>query len=228
MNSPSSYRHEYKYMVNDTDLAALRERLRPVMQRDAFHTESDGRYTVRSLYFDNASDQALREKLDGVDDREKFRIRFYDEDFSFIRLEKKSKRHGMCQKLSAPLKADDVRALLSGDRRFLQTSSHPLCRELFIKMTTLQLRPRTLVVYDREAYAYRPGNVRITFDSRVRSGLNTTDLFNLARPLVPVLPQGTSILEVKFDEYLPDVIRALCRLDGRLSTANSKYALCRL
>ena len=222
------YRHEYKFLINEADAAALRSRLTAFMRRDAFHMESGGRYTVRSLYFDNASDQALREKLDGVDEREKFRIRCYDEDSSFIRLEKKGKKHGLCRKVSAPMTREEVEALIAGDTAFLRAAPHPLLNELAFKMTTLQLRPRALVIYDREAYAYPAGNVRVTFDSFVRSGLNETDLFNYKLPLVRVLPAPYTILEVKFDEYLPDMVRTLCCLDARAQCACSKYALCRL
>ncbi len=226
--SSQEYRHEYKFLINEADAAALRSRLTAFMRRDAFHTESGGRYTVRSLYFDNASDQALREKLDGVDEREKFRIRCYDEDTSFIRLEKKGKKHGLCRKTSAPMTREEIEALIAGDTAFLRAASHPLLNELAFKMTTLQLRPRALVIYDREAYTYPAGNVRVTFDSRVRSGLNEIDLFNYKLPLVRVLPAPYTILEVKFDEYLPDTIRTLCHLDARVPCACSKYALCRL
>lgn len=222
------YRHEYKFLINEADAAALRSRLTAFMRRDAFHMESGGRYTVRSLYFDNASDQALREKLDGVDEREKFRIRCYDEDSSFIRLEKKGKKHGLCRKVSAPMTREEVEALIAGDTAFLRAAPHPLLNELAFKMTTLQLRPRALVIYDREAYAYPAGNVRVTFDSFVRSGLNETDLFNYKLPLVRVLPAPYTILEVKFDEYLPDMVRTLCCLDARVPCACSKYALCRI
>ena len=221
------YRHEYKFLVNDSDIVALRSRLRACMTCDA-HSENNGRYTVRSLYFDNASDLALREKLDGVDEREKFRIRCYDEDSSFIRLEKKGKKHGLCRKVSAPMTHEEVQSLIAGDNAFLRTSPHPLLNELYMKMTTLQLKPRVLVIYDREAYTYPAGNVRITFDSCVRSGLNEIDLFNYNVPLVRVLPAPYTILEVKFDEYLPDMISTLCRLDARMLCASSKYALCRI
>lgn len=222
------YRHEYKFLINESDASALKSRLAVFMRRDAFHTESGGRYTVRGLYFDNASDQALREKLCGVDEREKFRIRCYDEDTSFIRLEKKGKKHGLCRKTSAPMTQREAEALIAGDAAFLRASPHPLLNELAIKMTTLQLRPRALVVYDREAYTYPAGNVRVTFDSRVRSGLNETDLFNFNLPLVRALPAGIVILEIKFDGYLPDMVRTLCRLDARVPCACSKYALCRI
>ena len=222
------YRHEYKFIINESDVTALRSRLAACMRSDAFHAESGGRYTVRSLYFDNASDQALHEKLCGVDEREKFRIRCYDEDSSFIRLEKKGKKHGMCRKVSAPMTQREVEALIAGNHAFLRDSPHQLLNELYIKMTTLQLRPRTLVIYDREAYTYPAGNVRVTFDSRVRSGLDETDLFNFRLPLVRVLPAPYTILEVKFDAYLPDMIRTLCQLDARVPCACSKYALGRI
>lgn len=94
------FRHEYKYQISYADYYTLRSRLRTVMRQDA-HAGTEGTYRIRSLYFDNLFDKALREKLDGVDNREKFRIRYYNNDVSFIRLEKKIKQHGL-RRISRP------------------------------------------------------------------------------------------------------------------------------
>ncbi len=87
------FRHERKHYITPADHAALCQRLAPVMERDP-HAGPDGTYTVHSLYFDDWRDTALREKIDGLPRREKFRIRYYNGDLSFIRLEKKSKVRG--------------------------------------------------------------------------------------------------------------------------------------
>lgn len=91
------YRHEWKHVLNTVDLLILRQRLRAVMESDPHAV--DGRYQIRSLYFDNEEDKALREKIDGVNMREKFRIRLYNCNAAVIHLEKKSKRNGLGTKL---------------------------------------------------------------------------------------------------------------------------------
>ena len=197
------------------------------MPHDA-HAGPDGRYRIRSIYFDNVYDKALREKVDGVQKREKFRIRYYNDDLSYIVLEKKIKYNALCQKLEAVLTQEECRSILDGPAEWMLHHPSQLVRELYCKLRCQQLRPRVLVSYVREPFVCAAGNVRVTFDSRVRSGLNEIDLFNYKLPLVRVLPAPYTILEVKFDEYLPDMIRTLCHLDARVSCACSKYALCRI
>ena len=187
-----------------------------------------GKYLIRSLYFDNLSDQALREKLDGVNGREKFRIRYYNGDTSLIRLEKKSKRNGLCAKLSALLSAEEARKIVDGDLLWmLSAEDRPLLQELYCKMIDQGLAPKTIVDYTREAFVYGPGNVRVTFDYDIRTGLNSTDFLN---PDCPTVPAGDApiILEVKWDAYLPDIIRDCVQTPGRRVGAFSKYAQCRI
>lgn len=185
-----------------------------------------GRYRIRSLYFDTPQDTALREKLDGVDRREKFRIRCYNADYSLIHLEKKSKRSGLCAKESASLDAGQVRLLLEGELGWMLQSESPLVRELYTKMRTRGLRPRTLVDYTREPYVFAPGNVRVTLDYDIRTGLGCTDFLNPDCATIPASPAPV-ILEVKWDEFLPDVIRDAVRLPSRHPAAFSKYAAAR-
>lgn len=170
MELTGSCRHELKYQISPADALALKQRLGAVMKRDA-HAGADGRYMIRSVYFDNYRDKALREKIDGVQKREKFRIRYYNDDFSFITLEKKVKRNGLCMKLDAPLTAAEYRRILREPGPWMPKHPQPLVRELYCKLNTQQLRLRVLVAYVREPYVYAAGNVRVTFDSHIRTSL---------------------------------------------------------
>ena len=218
------FRHEWKHEITYPDLLTLRQRLRAVARPDR-HT-IDGKYLIRSLYFDTPSDRVLREKLDGVSRREKFRIRYYNGDTSVIHLEKKSKLGGLGNKQSADLSASEVSALLNGDLGWMLDSGRPLVRELYSKMRTQQLRPRTIVDYTREPYIFPAGNVRVTLDSDIRTGLRCADFLS---PGVTI-PAGDApiILEVKWDSYLPDIIRDAVQLPNRRAGAFSKYAQCRI
>lgn len=219
------YRHEWKHEISLSDCIAIRQRLRAVAEADA-HTR-DGRYQIRSLYFDNAADKALREKLDGVDRREKFRIRYYNGDVSLIHLEKKSKHRGLGTKAAAELTAREAQAIVDGVWDWMPGSGRPLVVELYSKMRSQGLRPRTIVDYTREPFVYGPGNVRVTLDYGLRTGLGCTDFLNPDCVTVPA-GDGTAILEVKWDAFLPDVIRDAVQLSGRRAAAFSKYAACRI
>lgn len=219
------YRHEWKHEISFADLRILRRRLGAVMQPDA-HAK-DGKYFIRSLYFDNAADRALREKLEGVNDREKFRIRYYDLDPSLIHLEKKRRRNGLGSKETAELTAPEAQAIVDGDWEWMKTSDRPLVRELYGKMRSQGLRPKTIVDYTREPFVYGPGNVRVTLDYDIRTGLRSTDFLNPDCITIPV-GDGPIILEVKWDAFLPDLIRDIVQLEGRHSGAFSKYAVCRI
>ena len=207
------------------DACVLRSRLSAIMQSDPHAI--DGRYFIRSLYFDTPEDTALREKTDGVSRREKFRIRCYNHDPGLIRLEKKSKVAGLCSKSSANLTPDEVRRIIAGDIEWMLLSPDGLVRELYAKMKQTLLRPRTIVDYTREPFVYGPGNVRVTLDYDIRTGLGGIDLLDPGLPTVPA-GDGDIILEVKWDEYLPDIIRAAVQLESRQASAFSKYAQCRI
>ena len=186
----------------------------------------DGRYFIRSLYFDTPADTALREKIDGVNRREKFRIRFYNFDTSVIHLEKKSKISGLCSKQSTDLTEEQVRKIIGGDVDWMKSDENALLRELHRKMTVQQLKPKTIVDYWREPFVYDAGNVRVTLDYEIRTGLGSKDFFSQNCPTVPVT-DNPIILEVKWDEFLPTVIRNAIQIGDRKTSAFSKYASCR-
>lgn len=207
------------------DFLTLRMRLAALMQRDSHAV--DGKYEIRSLYFDTPSDRALREKLDGVNRREKFRIRLYNYDTSVIFLEKKSKWNNLCSKESTELTEEEVQRLLRGEIMWMKNTDRVLCRELYAKMVGQGLRPKTIVDYTREPFVFAPGNVRVTLDYAIHTGLQCTDFLN---PQAVTVPAGEDriLLEVKWDEYLPDIIRGAVSLESRRAGAFSKYAQCRI
>ena len=220
-----NYRHEWKHELNYLDLLSIRQRLRAVMEPDPHAV--DGKYCIRSLYFDNLNDKALREKLDGVNMREKFRIRYYNRDPSVIHLEKKSKRSGLGTKFSAPLTAEEAQKIVDGGIDWMLRSEHSLIQELYCKMRCQGIRPKTIVDYTREPFIYAPGNVRVTFDYDIRTGLSCTDFLD---PDCITIPAGDApiLMEVKWDAYLPDIIRDIVQMPGRHAAAFSKYAQCRI
>lgn len=205
-------------------MVALRQRLGAVAKRDS-HTR-DGKYQIRSLYFDDLNDTALREKIDGVNIREKFRIRYYNSDTGFIRLEKKSKINGLCSKESAVIGEETARAAANGDFNTLSSNEVPLVRELGMKMKNRGLRAKTIVDYTREAFVFPAGNVRITIDSDIRTGLCSTDFLNPDAVTVPVVASPI-ILEIKWDDFFPDIMRDIIQLESCSAGAFSKYAACR-
>ena len=219
------YRHEWKHILNKSDLLILRQRLRAVMESDPHAV--DGKYHIRSLYFDNIDDKALREKIDGVNMREKFRIRLYNCDPSVIHLEKKSKRNSLGTKYSANLTAEEAQKIVDGNLEWMLSSGRPLIQELYCKMLYQGIYPKTIVDYTREPFIFRPGNVRVTLDYDIRTGLNCTDFLN---PDCVTIPAGDApiLLEVKWDAFLPNIIRDAVQTPGRHAEAFSKYAQCRI
>ena len=219
------FRHEWKHEITVSDRIAIRHRLGAVAKPDP--NAIDGKYLIRSLYFDDLSDKALREKLDGVNMREKFRIRYYNGDTGLIRLEKKSKWNGLGSKQSVLLTREEAQAVAEGRLDWMPGSGRSLVQELYGKMKAQGLRPRTIVDYIREPFVYFPGNVRVTLDYNLRTGLGCTDFLNPDCVTVPVR-DAPIILEVKWDAFLPDIIRDAVQLEGRHTTAFSKYAACRV
>ena len=227
MEQEAHYRHELKFAVPYADYLALRARLRAVMAADP-HTGADGRYRIRSIYFDNCDDKALREKVDGIEKREKFRIRYYNDDFSFITLEKKMKLGSLCLKYDAAISEAECRRILGGELDWMKAHPSELLRELYAKMQYQQLRPRVLVSYVREPYIYPAGNVRVTFDSEIRTSLFHREF--LSEQVDDISATDTPqdrFLEVKYDAFLPELIQDILQTPGVRQQAFSKYGACR-
>ena len=219
------FRHEVKHEISNHDMLILRQRLRAVMKPDPHAV--NGQYKIRSLYFDNLEDKALREKLDGVLTREKYRIRLYNNDPSTIRLERKFKHSGLGYKNSAKLTPTQAQAIVDGDIEWMSGSTNDVILGFYTRIRNEGLKAKVIVDYIREPFVFAPGNTRVTLDYDIRTGIRCTDFLNPDCVMIPI-KDSPCVLEVKWDNYLPDVIRDAVQLDGRRSAAFSKYAASRM
>lgn len=220
------YRVENKYLVTDADLALLAGRLKCVMSLDE-HQHGDC-YEIRSLYFDDAWDHCMEENESGVDSREKYRIRIYDAGSDVIHLEIKEKLRGLTRKTSCSLTEEECLRIMAGDLPLALDERASLNR-LQMQMRCARMQPKAIIAYERTAFVYPAGNVRITFDRNIMASRNLEEfLEDRVSGMVPVLPSGVHVLEVKYDEFLPDVITELLEIGSLRQTAFSKYYLGRL
>jgi len=220
------YRHELKYQVTDAQIQMLKIRIQHLLPLDS-HVARTGSYFIRSLYFDDYNDRCMKENENGTDPREKFRIRIYNGSSEKISLECKRKERGKTHKTSCSLTVEQTRALMAGQILPDIGQQPPLLRKLTLQMMTRQLRPKVIVEYERIPYVYKNGNVRITLDTNIASSAQVERFLDPHISGRPVLLVGQQLLEVKYDEYLPDFIYRSLMLPNLRQTAFSKYYICR-
>ena len=220
------YRHEYKYIIHEAQERILHTVAQGILLRDS-HVQEDGMYTIRSLYFDDPYDSCFYENMNGTDPRSKFRIRYYNNDTTRIRLEKKSKMRGMTNKTSCSLTEEECRRLIQG-QQILLTDQMPAGKaELLREMQMQLLLPKVIVTYDRIPFVYAAGNVRVTFDKNITASTQTESFLDGNYRQRPVMACSQSVLEVKWDELLPLHIQQLLQLDSLQWSTFSKYYMCR-
>lgn len=220
------YRVENKYLVSELDLMLLSQRLQPVMQTDSHQQGSC--YEIRSVYFDDYRDRCMDENDAGVDNRQKYRVRTYGAAGSPIHLEIKEKQNGFTRKEACDLTGAEYEELLWGGHKLSFGARKPL-NQLLLRMRCSKMQPKVLIAYQRTAFVHPAGNVRITFDRNILASRACESLFDQSIPgLIPILPKGMHVLEVKYDELLPDMIARQLELGTLRQTAFSKYYLGRL
>ena len=219
-----AFRHEWKYVISYGQMEELKLRMRPYFRLDEHVT--NGEYTIRSLYFDDLWDSAYEEKEAGIFFRKKYRIRIYNYGKEQIKLERKIKQGNYIYKESGNLTVDEVEQILLGEYAFLLHHKDPLCREFYVKCVSHMMRPRVIVDYEREPFIMDAGTVRITFDKQVRAAIGGFDLFDAALPTLPAMPKDKLIMEVKYTEFLPQIVRNLIPPGASEFTAASKFVLC--
>ena len=220
------YRHEFKYLISEGQKELLRLRLKGLMQPDPYAGKS-GSYNIRSIYFDDYYNSCYYDNLSGADPRTKYRIRIYDHSADRIALECKRREHGMTRKTSEVISRSEYEQLMRGELCADLTVLPPLMRDLQLQIRTRRLHPVVIVDYDRLPFVCRAGNVRITLDTGISSSREFDRFFEEYLPKRPILQRGVHLLEVKYDEFLPDPIYRALQLDSLTQTAFSKYALCR-
>ena len=219
------YRHEFKYVLDNLQVEILKARLPQLMDWDP-HAGPQGRYEIRSLYFDDFCNSCYRDVENGTDPREKFRIRTYNASDSRITLECKKKERSMTHKDSCQLSKEQYQKIMSGSFSASDVNS-PLLEKFYLIQEQRHLQPKVIVAYERTPFVYTFGNVRITFDRNIGSSTDISAFFDPYLPVRPILPLGKNILEVKYDELLPNFLYDAMSLGSLRQTTFSKYYLCR-
>lgn len=222
--SEKRYRQEIKQLLSPTQTLLLQQRISAILPVDS-HSGSDDSYRIRSIYFDTWDDQFYTEKESGISEREKIRIRYYNYRTDVIKLERKEKCENLIYKESLSITKETAEAMCTGDFTSLVQYHHPLADYIYSLAQTQRLRPTVVVDYVRKAYLYPVGNVRITFDTALQAGRPDIPLWQEGN-VFDVL-EGNTILEIKFNQYLPEHIRQLLDSVAGERMALSKYTLCR-
>lgn len=220
-------RAEMKFGITYVDYQVLRQKLKCIMRLDPY-AKANGRYHIRSCYFDNLENKVMNEKKEGFINRDKYRVRIYNKCTDVIHLEKKSKRNNQTFKKKCSITKQEFERLRCNDVEWMEQDERDLIKELYKDIKLYLIKPVAVVDYEREAYQYEYGNVRITFDCKVQTSIRNTDMFNKKLPMVDVLEPNEVILEVKYDNYLPANIRLLLQGIHTRQEAYSKYQLSRM
>lgn len=220
------YRHEYKYLCDSTQNAILKMRAQGLLQKD-IHAGEKGYYYIRSLYFDTLDHQCYMENESGNDKRDKYRIRIYNADSEKIVLEKKSKERQMTSKISCPISEEICRKLMKNEQVQITEEMSDVQKKLLLEMQLKVMRPTVIVEYQRFPFVNKNGNVRITFDENI---VSSNDIENFLEAKIisrPILSLGQSVLEIKWDEFLPSYIKEHMAINSLQWTSFSKYYLCK-
>lgn len=220
-----NFRHEYKFLISRQSAELLKRRLPHIMRRDA-NVGPTGQYTIRSLYFDDLAYSALAEKISGVDNRTKYRIRCYNYQNSVFKLEKKEKTGDLSRKTVQTVSMQDVRSMQRDPRQRCPDNPLGLTEELRLHCLCKGTRPVALVDYDRTPFVSVYGNTRITIDENLRTLPYNGDIFAPAHPAIPAMQPDEVILEVKFDDFLPGHFKICLDDVPKVPMAISKYAMC--
>ena len=225
MENNQLFRHELKYQCSAAQLEIIRNRLMVLMNYDLHAV--NGQYTIRSLYFDNYDNRCFYENESGTDPREKYRIRIYNANIDRISLECKRKECGKTYKTACLLSNAEYDELLHGGNLSSLLTKHKLLRKFTVLMHMQRFQPAVIVEYDRTPFVCPVGNVRVTLDQNIRSSNAFSQFFSEIIPTRQILPQGQHLIEVKYDELLPDYIKDVLQIGTLQQSTFSKYYLCR-
>lgn len=214
-------RSETKYLLSRSDAARIKEKLLLVMKPDSY--SENGSYRVRSLYFDTPDLADMFDKDVGAYSRKKVRLRIYDTAQENAKLELKEKRGGVQRKRSVWVTRAMCERLRNGDLSVLANRGNEFLDEMYLLMTLNVYRPYIVVEYDRQAFCYEFGDVRITFDSNVRTSRSNLDLFDSDMQFISVYPDV--VMEVKYTGFFPEILSDILSDVNPIRDSVSKYYL---
>jgi len=197
------FRHELKFLISEAEAEYLRHLLSCIMIKDEYAASKD--YFIRSLYFDTLDDRDLNEKILGISERRKLRIRTYDVKSDFVKLEIKNKQGNYSVKETVTLSSKDAYELIRGNADILLNYENRIANKVYSYMKRALHVPAVIIDYEREAYMLPIENVRVTFDKNIRA-TDDKDFFSDKSVLINVINPGLCILEVKYDRFLPQYI----------------------
>ena len=216
----NNFRKELKYIISENDFYIINHNLNNLIKKDS-NCNGDF-YTIISIYFDDYNKTSYNQVKNGISERWKYRIRFYNYDDSYIKLEKKHKINGLTNKSSVRITKKQLEDILNNNIK-INKDNNKLLNEFIVKIKTKFLRPIICIEYDRIPFVYKIGNVRITLDYNIRYTNKFDDLFNREKK-VHYLDE--KILEVKYNELIPDFIRFRLELNHLNQTSYSKFNNC--
>ena len=217
-------RHELKYGISNSGYHHLYRKLSHILQPDSHSVPGNG-YFVRSLYFDSHDDECLCQKQSGNIFRQKYRMRIYDTKTDTVKFEIKNKANNQIYKETASISKDTALQVIDGNYQVLLKYHNPILNKIYKKFTVKHYSPRVIVDYLRDAFVFPFFNVRITFDKNLHSNNTDFDIFSENLHMMPVILEGTHILEVKFEDVLPEHIKLGLQIDNAERMAISKYTL---
>lgn len=222
-------RHEEKYLCPEPWLAVLEHRLGGFLQQDK--NQKDGSYSIRSLYFDTEEDRLYMESLDGVEKKDKYRLRFYNGSPDLFKLEKKTSVADLKKKLSSVVDCTSVRDILengfNGSKEGVPYIRDPVLRDFYFQEKSALLRPKIVIDYVRTAFVSEFGNIRITLDRNIRATGRVEAFLDDDTAMLPLLPEDINLLEVKYDGIFPGYLARLLNIGNLERMSFSKYVLCR-
>jgi len=223
----TQYRTENKYLIDPQTAAVISKRLQMCCTFDN-NANENGFYTVTSLYFDDFRNSSLNDNIIGQINRKKYRIRIYNGQENYIRLEKKTKHNQVGKKDSLIISPQTYKHILNGTLEVKDETPGGLLNDFALDVKSRQLKPKVVVEYDRQTFVYPYGDVRITLDHNIRYYMGDQDLFSDYKVLAPAIDTRQIVMEVKFTGYLPSHIKALVQQGQSTRQSMSKYSLCRM
>ncbi|WP_080146722.1 polyphosphate polymerase domain-containing protein [Marinilactibacillus piezotolerans] len=223
------YRNELKYFVSANSLDVVENRLKNLIHLDPYVDKEKGFYIVKSLYFDDYDDTCLNHNEYSLGRRKKYRIRMYGNNAELIILEKKEKENSMSRKTSCKLSKKQYHALFNGEvERLYWETEDELLKEFSLQIMLKRFTPKVVIKYERTAFIDFPGNVRVTIDRNISCSTQINRFLDSDYTVIPILEKGQHLLEVKYDEFLPDYIKQVIQLDSLEQATFSKYYMGRI